>query len=189
MKFVMYVEKEKIRAGDRFAGYRVVQLDDKLYLEGVNNNNALVREALDDISGIVITANKSTKEDTPKKKHRFVEFYRYVRPLDEHGYDPLKGVTLKFVLDYEERTIIVGYSVCNGDNFVKAEGRRRAAFAVHQGTSCITLPMPKNGIDENGSVGLFWEYVREFMRDDIIYRQMQASYRFHPKKFGGAFVK
>lgn len=104
------------------------------------------------------SVNRMIKEEI---KPRYVRFFRHVCPLisdsNHPGYceiDPLKGVTLKFELDYAERSINVWWSTCNGDNFSKSYGRGRAEiFASAPGRGhFVKFKMPAGGISTFGVV-------------------------------------
>lgn len=67
-----------------------------------------------------------SKEDKPD----IVEFFRYIRPHNNTGeIDNLRGVTLRFVLNYPEDKVDVFVSICNGDNFEKQLGRDLCTWA------------------------------------------------------------
>ena len=120
-----------------------------------------------------------TTNDAPDRK-RFVDLFRYVRPLNPYmEIDNLKGITFRIQLDYQYRTIKFAYSVCNGDNFNKQNGRTRAQFAFDKDVSTVTIPMPDEGICEGGVLDHIWEYIKSDMRGDIVYRQMVGTGEFY----------
>lgn len=96
-----------------------------------------------------------------KQKQNIIKFHRYVRPLnpDTAGIDSKKGLTFEFVLDYNCRIINFQFSICDGDNFEKKYGRmmvdrRVASYGYYQ------LPMPEDGIHEDGCVEMVMNIVR-----------------------------
>lgn len=80
------------------------------------------------------------------EKPNKVNIIRYIRPVTMFSaplVDNMYGVTLYIELDYVDRLVKFGYSVCAGDNFNKKDG---IAFAkVRFDTSPETLKMPENG--------------------------------------------
>ena len=92
-----------------------------------------------------------TDINTPlDKKERFVSFIRYVRPKHNNEIDNLQGVTFAIVLDYQEKTIKYGYSVCDGDNFIKEIGTSLAQTNLN--VKPIIIPMPNGRISDDGAV-------------------------------------
>jgi len=147
------------------------RIDDNYYI-------ALEREFGGGMVGLmplIVAQDIALNEKSSEK--RFVDLFRYVRPFSSFvEIDPNKGVTLRIQLDYQERTIKFAYSVCNGDNFNKAEGRFKAQFAFDKDESTVTLPMPKAGIPETGVVNYIWEnFIKTDMRNDILYRQFRKA--------------
>ena len=111
-----------------------------------------------------------------KEKNRFVDLFRYVRPLNKNfEIDNMKGITFRIQLDYKFKTIKFAYSVCNGDNFEKQTGRERAQFAFDLDESTVTIPMKNGTVSPNGVLRDIWEYVKIDMCGDIVYRQMMAA--------------
>jgi len=75
-------------------------------------------------------------------KPRFVEVVRYIRPEPTVYEDSnMYGVTLVFKLDYRDRKVDVGISICNGDNFDKEIG---VSLAKMGGITVKNLNMPAN---------------------------------------------
>lgn len=74
-----------------------------------------------------------------------VEVVRYIRPgkpypARKHSVrnkDNLYGITILFLIDYEDGTVEARFSVCSGDNFDRQLGK---GFA--RGKSSITFPLP-----------------------------------------------
>lgn len=97
-----------------------------------------------------------------------VTVWRYFRgyPI-ESGY----GVTMRFVLDYEQGLIYVSMSFCNGDNFSKTIGRRMIedgnCFDVMMAMeTCMTLENdPVFSVPDNGLVDYLIENLMFCMLD------------------------
>jgi hypothetical protein len=101
------------------------------------------------------TYGRIGKED----KKNPLQVIRFVRPKDKH--DNMRGVTLVFLLDYKNRNITVGISVCNGDNFCKETGVSLAT----DGTNYISgLYMPDGIYNCTSKDGL----VKWFMEDSPV---------------------
>lgn len=102
----------------------------------------------------------TTKRNNTKK----VEFFRYFRPVYgkikkrpnprlEFNPEPTMGITYYVILDFDERTVTISYSICNGDLFNKKIGKELAK--KHMNERAITFPYPKQGFDENGIINYF----------------------------------
>jgi len=101
-------------------------------------------------SAVPVVANSRKQKE---KKRNPIQVVRYIRPLDEHCGDNsnLYGVTLVFTLDYDNRKIDVGISICNGDNFSRKEGIKRAMSGK---LSITDIYMPDEIYHCNGDAGL-----------------------------------
>lgn len=91
------------------------------------------------------TYGRIGKED----KKNPLQVIRFIRPKDKN--DNMRGVTLAFLLDYNNRNITVGISVCNGDNFCKDTGVSLAT----DGTNYVSgLYMPDEIYNCTSKIGL-----------------------------------
>ena len=91
------------------------------------------------------------------EKPRFIEFVRYVRPYkttDDYRnpvqIDNLQGITFKIQLDYKQKKIRFGYSVCNGDNFNKKLGIENATSMFNMNP--IVMLMHNEQISQEGTI-------------------------------------
>lgn len=90
-----------------------------------------------------------------------VRVVRYIRPYGKHA--NMYGTTLVFDLDYENRQVNVGISICNNDNFTKKEGVDRAT----SGKLNITgLHMPDDIYASNGQDGLVEWFIERSPREN-----------------------
>lgn len=107
------------------------------------------------------------------EKKNPIDVVRYIRPVSL--YDNLYGVTLVFTLDYTNRNIDVGISICWGDNFTKVEGIDRA----RSGKISITgMTMPDdihNGTCDMGLVQWFVERSPTEQHDNAVYNIRQSA--------------
>jgi hypothetical protein len=94
-----------------------------------------------------------------KEKPRFIEVVRYCRPLymdirhDLYGnIISNQGVTFYFVLDYQEKEVRFGYSVCNGDNFEKRMGRDLAKDMYNNPETQKKFPMIDGKVGNHGLI-------------------------------------
>lgn len=93
-----------------------------------------------------------------------IQVVRFIRPYHKHS--NLYGVTLVFTLDYEKKTIDVGISVCNGDNFDNAVG---VNIAENGDNYILGLTMPDyiyNCTSRIGLVEWFFEHAEEENADN-----------------------
>ena len=91
------------------------------------------------------------------EKPRYIEFIRYVRPFkttndlrNPDQIDNLQGITFKIQLDYKQKRIRFGYSVCNGDNFNKKLGIQNATSMFNMNP--IVMPMKNEQISQEGTI-------------------------------------
>ena len=105
-----------------------------------------------------------SKFDGVKKveKPRYIDFIRYVRPYkttDDYRnpvqIDNLQGITFKIQLDYKQKKIRFGYSVCNGDNFNKKLGIENATSMFN--VNPIVMPMHNEQISQDGTIQDIYE--------------------------------
>lgn len=90
-----------------------------------------------------------------------VEVVRYIRPIEMLGWRPrnkyeensnLYGVTVVFELDYENKTVLAKWAICNGDNFEKRLGVKLAR------ESKVSYKFPLNSVSYNDGLvpALMW---------------------------------
>lgn len=125
----------------------VIASDDTIY--------SVVRAVIEQLFTKVEQAPVSVAlRDDEQDKENTVEVIRFLRPFAYH--ENLFGVTFIFTLDYEHRCIDVQFSVCNGDNFNRSEGVRRA----RENKNYISgIYMPDDIYHSNGKDGLIKWFV------------------------------
>lgn len=125
----------------------VIASDDTIY--------SVVRAVIEQLFTKVEQAPVSVDLRAGKQdKKNPVEVIRFLRPFAYH--ENLFGVTFIFTLDYARRRIDVQFSVCNGDNFSRSEGVRRA----RENKNYITgIYMPDDIYHSNGKDGLIKWFV------------------------------
>ena len=101
------------------------------------------------------------------KVNRFTRFYQPFGDID-----PRSGVSYSFEIDYGKREIRFGYSVCNGDNFVKKVGTQFATKRLHDDP--IVVPLPDDGIPECGLVYYVIQQCRKMFGDS---KQIRKFFR------------
>ena len=100
---------------------------------------------------------------TEKEKQPVVQIVRFERFVDSYGnIDNLSGVTFVYDLDYVNRQIRMGWSICDGDNFNKKIGIHFAKERL--ASDPIIVEMPEDGIPDQGTT----LYVAEKIGDDDI---------------------
>lgn len=107
----------------------------------------------------IVKKTKKIGREGKENKPNPLEVIRFIRPLDSD--DNMHGVTLAFLLDYDNRFITVGISVCNGDNFSKEIG---VAYATDGSNYISGLYMPDEIYNCTSKIGLvewFIEYSPE----------------------------
>jgi len=117
------------------------------------------------------------------EKPRFVEIVRYCRPCygikaGIYLYSEIisnKGVTFYFVLDYEEKVVRFGYSVCKGDNFNKRLGVELAKDMFNSPAGPKLFPMIDGRIGDKGVMHDLYTHYRHLL-DLECRRQMKNQF-------------
>lgn len=87
----------------------------------------LISDMLLKIDSLQDQVDSLTEANLTSEDPGTIVVYRYIRPYSwDTEVDSQRGITLAFLLDYNTRTIEVGFSVCDGDNFKKETGREIA---------------------------------------------------------------
>lgn len=123
----------------------------------------------------------STGRKHKEKKRNPIRVVRYIRPLDElcANKSNMYGVTLVFDLDYDARKIDVGISICNGDNFDRKEGIKRAMSGK---LSITNIYMPDEIYHCNGDAGLVEWFVAKLPRQPEAIGPANINISFHSIK-------
>lgn len=129
------------------------------------------------------------------KEKYSVTVYRFIRPgnslwdedFENILHDNLSGITVRFDIDYVARTVTAGWTICDGVNFYKGEGKSRADNAyvkeefdyiqvdIHKGLvnaliESLNLKYSKYAVDIKHSYPSFEDKLRLFrraLREDI----------------------
>ena len=155
-----------VESGNRYS-------DDFVFLEiggdGVRGTYAVPREFL------------ANTEISVEEKPDVVEFYRYIRPRHRLStgnkvageIDNLRGVTLKFVLDYPANLVWVYVAICNGDNFFKKIGRVLCGLSGKY----FVFQIPDDRISFDHDSGAVNWFIRQL--DDRNYDYMTSTFGFN----------
>lgn len=123
------------------------------------------------------------------KEKDSVTVYRFIRPgrnpwvesAENVLHDNMSGITVRFDVDYVARTVTAGWTICDGVNFYKEEGKSRADNAyvkeefdyvqvdvckglVNALIESLNLKYPKYSVDIKHSWAAFEDKLRLFRR-------------------------